>query len=68
MGTENFPKLYVNGGHYCDIVIENLQLDMSCDLLNVYMTVQELNFIFTDGKFDDFLCDIPLPQLDPSKP
>ena len=58
---EDFPKLYVNGGHDCKITIDNLKLDMSCDMLNVYMTVQELNFVFTDGKFDNFLCDIPLP-------
>lgn len=68
MQTGGFPKIYINGGHYCDITIDGIQIDLSCDFLNVYMTIQELNLVFTDGKFSDFSCDIPLPQLDPSKP
>jgi hypothetical protein len=61
MEIEDFPKLYLNGGHYCDITIEGILVDLSCDFLNVYMTIQELNLVFTDGKFSDFSCDIPLP-------
>lgn len=61
MNLEGFPDLYLNGGHYCDIDFDGIQIDFSCDFVNVYLSIQELNIVFTDGKFSDFSCDIPIP-------